>query len=103
MFGRFRIFQPRKYTIKSILSGRVFQSRIAPEFFLPGELLFRSEIEWLEYAILTNLVKAEAMGIDTACCAVLAGSFDFLHIMSESDGSAYANINFIDPVFVAGP
>lgn len=31
----------------------------------------------------------------------LGGSFDFLHIMSESDGSAYANINFIDPVFVS--
>ncbi len=35
-------------------------------FFLPAELLFRSEIEWLEYAIWTNLVKAEVMGIDTA-------------------------------------
>jgi len=31
----------------------------------------------------------------------LGGSFDFLHIMSKADGSVYANINFIDPVFVS--
>ena len=30
----------------------------------------------------------------------LEGSFDFLHIMLDGEG-AYANINFIDPIFAA--
>jgi len=46
------------------------------------------------------MIKAY-QGISRQNLTPSAGSFDFLHIMSEADGSAYANINFIDPVFAA--